>query len=260
MKISIIIPAHNEEKRIRKTLEEYQKFFKNLKKQRKVDFEIIIVINDTIDKTEEIVKEFSEKHSEIKFININERGKGLAIIRGFKDSLKRKNDLIGFVDADMATTPEEFYKLITNLGRYDGIIASRAKQGAVVKMSLVRKITHRGFNFLVRSLFLINYKDTQCGAKLFKRKVIEKISNELRLTQWAFDVNLLYLCKKKGYKIKEYPTIWRNANNSKIISLIRTTMQMFFGAIRLRSIYSPFEHLLTPLRPIVHMGDKWINK
>ena len=125
MKISIIIPAHNEEKRIEKTLKRYLEFFKNLKKEKRLDFEVIIVINNTKDKTEEIVKKYCKKYKEISYMNFERRGKGFAIIKGFEDSIKRKNDLIGFVDADMSTSPESFYDLIKNIKDSDGILANR---------------------------------------------------------------------------------------------------------------------------------------
>lgn len=260
MNISIIIPAYNEEKRIGKTLEEYGKFFKGLKKYKKFNFEIIVVINNTKDNTELIVKEYSKKYREIKYLNFKQGGKGFAITEGFKEAIKRKNDLIGFIDADMATSPKEFFKLIENINDYDGIIASRAKRGAVAEMTFLRKITHRGFNFLVRSLFLMPYEDTQCGAKLFKKYTVESILPDLSITQWAFDVNLLYSCKRKKFKIKEYPTIWKNKENSKITDLLRTSLQMFLGIVRLRLIYSFLEPFLKPVKFILKIGNKIFNK
>ncbi|MEK6827619.1 MAG: glycosyltransferase, partial [Nanoarchaeota archaeon] len=98
--ISIVIPAYNEEKRIGKILENYGAFFEKKKKGREIsDFEILIVINNTKDNTEEVVKKFAKKYSEIRFIRFEKGGKGFAITEGFKDALKNeKNKLIGFVD------------------------------------------------------------------------------------------------------------------------------------------------------------------
>src|SRR3989344_986048 len=131
-KICIIIPAYNEERRIGKTLEYYSNYFNNLFKKEKLDYEILVVINNTTDRTEEVVKKLAERNKRVLYLNLKPGGKGFAVIEGFKDALKRENDLIGFVDADMATSPEEYWKLIKNIGNYDGIIASRYVKGAII--------------------------------------------------------------------------------------------------------------------------------
>ncbi len=243
MRVSIIIPAHNEEKRIGRTLEEYGKFFKNLKKRKKLNFEIIIVLNACKDNTLKVVKKYQRKYKEIRYLDYERGGKGFAIVKGFEDSLKRDYDLIGFVDADMATSPNDFYDLIKNIGSADGIIASRWKKGAKQNYKLIRKITSRGFNFIARSLFLLPYKDTQCGAKIFKKQVIEKVTPKIMITEWAFDVDLLYEAKKERAKIKEFPTIWKEKGESKI-KVAKNTIQMFLALVRLRLIHSPFKFVI----------------
>jgi len=248
-KISIIIPAYNEEKRIGNTLNEYEKFFKNLKKQKKIDFEIIVVINNTSDKTPEIVKKYSKKYKEIRFLNFKQGGKGFAIIQGFKYALKRKNDLIGFVDADMSTSPEEYYKLILGINGFDGIIANRYSKDSFIKpkQPIKRILVSRIGNFIIRNLFLFPYRDTQCGAKIFKRKPIKDILPSLGITQWAFDIDLLYQLRKKGFKIKQNKTKWEDKEGSKL-NLKKASLQMFLAIIQLRIINSPFKKLLKPLK------------
>jgi len=245
MKLSIVIPAYNEEKRIGKTLEEYLKYFKELKKSDNIDFEIVVVINCSTDKTEDIVKNFSKKNSELKYFVLKQKGKGIAIIEGFKDSLKRKNDLIGFVDADMATSPCAYYDLIKNIGNYDGIIGSRYIKGSVVspKQSFKRIIASRIFNTLIRLLFFLKYNDTQCGAKIFKREAIEKNINLLIITRWAFDVDLLYNLGKNNFKIREYPTVWSDKEYSHVNFLV-TGPKMALAIIRLRLINSKFKDFI----------------
>jgi len=250
--ISIIIPAHNEEKRINKTLEEYGKFFSNLKKRKEIkDYEIVVVLNGCKDRTIDVVREAAKKIKEIRHIELERPGKGLAIIEGFKDALKGKAEIIGFVDADLATTPESYYDLIRNIKNYDGIIASRYVKGAVVnpKQTATRIIVSRIFNFLVRNLFFLQYKDTQCGAKVFKRKALEKIVPRLGMTQWAFDIDLLYNAKKENFKIKEHPTFWQNKDNSKL-NLRRASLQMFFAIVQLRILNSPFKRIWWFFKPI----------
>ncbi len=251
--VSIIIPAYNEEKRIGKILGNYGEFFKNLKKKGEINhFELLVVINNTKDKTEEVTKKFQKKYEEIRHLNFKEGGKGFAIKKGFEDALKRKNELIGFVDADMSTPPNAFYDLVKNLKGYDGIIANRWHEKSIItpKQNLIRRFVSRGYNILVRTLFLIPFKDTQCGAKLFTRDAIEQIYKKLITNSWGFDIALLY-CLRKEYnaKIKSIPTVWHDEKGSKI-NLIKTPMRMFASSIRLRLSHSPFKFIIRFYRKI----------
>ena len=151
MKISIIIPAYNEEKRILNTLESYSSYFEKLRKKNKLNYEILVAINKTNDRTLKIVKSFKKKNKRIQYINLPKGGKGYAITEGFRVLLKKDFDYIGFVDADMATSPEAFYDLFLNIEGRDGIIGSRYLPGARVnpKQSLQRIIVSRVFNFII---------------------------------------------------------------------------------------------------------------
>lgn len=245
MKVSIVVPAYNEEKRIGKMLEAYSKYFSIISKRDSFKYEIVVVINNTKDRTEEIVRKWQKKNKNIRYLNLIRGGKGYAIIEGFKEALKRKNDLIGFVDADMSTGPEAFYDLIKKIKNYDGIIASRYLKESIVKpkQSVARIFVSRVFNFIVRAILYLPYKDTQCGAKLFKRKAIEKSIHDIKLLQWAFDVDLLYTMRKKGFKIVEVPTVWSDRDYSKI-NFLKAGPGMLLGVIRLRLTNSPFKDLV----------------
>jgi glycosyltransferase involved in cell wall biosynthesis len=245
-KIGIIIPAYNEEKRIGNTLEKYGKFFENLRDKKVIDYSIIVVINNTRDKTEEIVKIYARHNKRITFLNLKPGGKGFAVKEGFKEAIKDEyNNLIGFVDADCSTPPEAFYDLIKNIGKHGGIIASRYLKGAKVdpKPSLQRMIVSRMFNILFRILFQMNYKDTQCGAKVFQREIVKKVVNKMDITQWAFDIELLYKIKKEGYEVVEHPTVWADKEYSKI-NFMRSGPLMVLAIIRLRLIHSKLNFLV----------------
>ena len=241
--ISIIIPAYNEEKRIGRTLLDYSTYFQKLKNSNIIDdFEILVVLNGCKDNTLGIVKHFQEKFQEIRYLDYEESGKGFAIIKGFKDALT-KAELIGFVDADMATPPSAFYDLIKKIWNYDGVIASRGLKKSVVKTSFIRKLTNKGFNFVVRAILFLPYHDTQCGAKLFKNRTLRNIVNELGITRWTFDVDLLYRLKKKGFKVKELPTVWEDKKGSKV-DLIKVPLLMFLAILRLRILNSPLKDFI----------------
>lgn len=235
-KLSLVIPAYNEENRIGRTLDDYGSYFLN---KLGDDHEILVVLNGCRDGTLDVVKEYSKRYSTVRYVDIKEGiGKGGALIEGFKIV---DGDYIGFVDADGATKAEAYYNLYEQIKDYDGIIASRWIKGAKVrvKQTLGRRIASRSFNVLVRMLFGINIVDTQCGSKLFKREALKKVVNELGTTRWAFDIDLLYLLKRNGFKLTEVPTEWDDQAESQL-KMHRVIPEMLLALVRLRLVYSPF--------------------
>lgn len=232
MKLSITIPAYNEEGRIEKTIRAYHHFFSQKEQETGLKFELIIVLNGCIDNTISVVERVrNDLASDIIIIDLPQAGKGIAIKAGFANALTRDNDVIGFVDADMATEPQAFYDLLDNISDVDGVIASRYISGAQItpeRPAYKRWGSRIIYEPYVWLLFGLSYYDYQCGAKLFKRAVIERITPQLSVAQWAFDVELLYLCKKNKFSIKEIPTVWHDQADSKLT--IRGGLRMF-GAL-----------------------------
>ena len=213
MKLSIVFPAHNESARILPVLNNYYLFFK---KKLGKEFEIIIIPNNCSDNTVEIVKKFCLKKKKVSFFEISGySGKGGAVMKGFNLA---GGNLIGFVDSDKSTSPEEFFKLYNNIGGDDGIIGSRRMKGSAVvpERNLGKRINSWCFNFLTRVFFNMGYKDTQCGAKIFRKEVAKYLVKNSLEDGWVFDVDLLNLCKKKGYKIKEFPILWSDDDGSHV--------------------------------------------
>ncbi len=242
MRVSIIIPAYDEEARIKETLGAYLSYFSAM--QHDIDF---IIVVEGHDKTLEIVKEFQKTNSNVKYSYSAARlGKGGAIICGFKMAT---GDLIGFVDADASTAPEAFDSLIKTIGDYDGIIASRKVRGAkqIKREPILQRFGSRGFNTLVRTMFLLPFKDTQCGAKLFKRQAILTILPELGITEFTFDIDLLLRLHLKEFKIKEVPTIWEHKPGAKFNFtkwFWKLIPIMFLSLCRLRLLHSPFRSVV----------------
>lgn len=229
--LSIIIPTYRAEKYIAATLTDYIRYFSLFPD---LAFEVIVVSSGNSDKTSEIVAKYRHKYPRIiRHQTYNERlGKGAAIISGFKVA---RGDMLAFVDADESTSPEEMYKLISRLKDYDGVIASRwlPESKVVVKQSVVRRIASRGFNLLVRIMFGLKYKDTQCGAKVFRKPIIDKIIDELRTTDFVFDVELLFRLGQHGYKLKEVSTTWTDSETS-TVSLLKAVPCVSWSLLTLR--------------------------
>lgn len=210
-KLSIIIPAQNEEKRIARTLSNYASFFSS---REDLETEIIVCISESKDRTSQIVDEYISKFPFIKkILSPYNLGKGGAVSLGFKSSM---GDFVGFTDADGAVPPSEFFKLFSFLEEtpwLDGAIGSRSM--GQTKMSTRRRILSNIFNIYVKMFFNLPYKDTQCGAKVFRREPALSISSKLSNTGWAFDVNTLLVARYLNLKILEFPVSWVEKEGSK---------------------------------------------
>jgi glycosyltransferase involved in cell wall biosynthesis len=249
----LLIPAYNEEARIEPVLRDYARFFKENYHGK---FQIIVILNGCRDNTLGVIQRVAKDFFSVSYLDFPEAiGKGGALIEGLK--LAPFADLIGYVDADGATPPRAFLDLVKKIGAADCVIGSRWLPGAVIHHSQAgsRQFASRVFHFIVQLLFWMNIRDTQCGAKVMKRAVVEKIHPTLRIADMAFDINLLYSIKRAGFNILEVPTEWTDKAGSKVV-LGRSSLTMFLSAVRVRLIYSPFYKLLRPLRPV----EAWIYK
>jgi len=245
MKLSIIVPAHNEELRIGRMLDAYLPYFG----ERYGDgVEFLIVVNGSTDRTESVAAEHAKGFPQVRIINEPRViGKGGALIRGFGEAT---GDLVGFVDADGATPPPAFDNLVSQIDKSDCIIASRWSRGAQIspRQSLARRTVSRLFNILTRVLFGLPFTDTQCGAKLLRRDAVQTVLPKLGIAQWAFDIDLLFQLRRHGYTIREIPTEWSEVPGSKV-RVIPHGIGMFAALIRLRLMHSPLKGLVKLYRP-----------
>ncbi|MEI7603495.1 MAG: glycosyltransferase [bacterium] len=229
--LSIIIPAHNEENRIDETLKSYTEYYKNSDIQ---NYEILVILNGCTDNTEAVVKKYIQSDLKTRYLVYPEAiGKGGAIMRGFENS---RFDNIAYVDADNSIRPEILNKLFDKMieKKVDCIAGSRWLKGAIVKKQpIIRRITSRVFNLIVNIYFQLNIKDTQCGAKIITRKVMNSILFQLSIMNMAFDVNLLVEVKNKGFTILEYPIEWEDKPHSKV-KLSRSSFAMFKAITQLK--------------------------
>ncbi|VGO21033.1 dolichyl-phosphate beta-glucosyltransferase [Pontiella sulfatireligans] len=235
MKLSIIIPAYNEELRLPVTLEDYAGFFAG---KFGDDMELIVVVNHCSDDTEGIVRKADEIYPQICVVVETARiGKGGAVELGMRQA---KGDLVGFVDADGSTPPEMFFKLSENIGDSGCIIGSRWIEGAVVspKQSWMRRLASRILNkVFVHGMFGLNVHDSQCGAKLFRRDVLEKVLPELTEPGWAFDIDLLCRVKRLDYGIREFPIEWHHVPGNPI-NFMLMSLQMLASVWRVKKALS----------------------
>lgn len=234
--LSIIIPAHNEESRLEKTLRDYLQTFAD-------EAEIIVIPNGCTDGTVQVAERIQREYPQLIYKNFPESIlKGGAILEGFKIATGKN---MGYVDADGATSAQEYKRLANLMGEHDGIIASRRIAGAkiITPAPPIRQLASIVFNIIVRLLFFFRYHDTQCGAKIFTRDLVQKISPQIVTKDWAFDIDLLYQAKKHGFRIKETATVWADQEDSKL-NVKKVAPQMLLSVLKLRLLHSPFRSLM----------------
>jgi glycosyltransferase involved in cell wall biosynthesis len=253
----LLIPAYNEEERIGPVLREFARHFEREYPGR---FELVVVLNGCRDNTLGVVQAAGREFSSIRALNIPDPvGKGGALIEGLK--LASSSNLIGYVDADGATSPEAFHALVRKLDDTgaDCVIGSRWLPESVLHQSQtqLRRFISRGFHYIVEGLFHMDLKDTQCPAKVARREAVQSIHPQLRVADLAFDVNFVYALKHAGFSVVEIPIEWEDKIGSKVTqSLLRSSLVMFLSVVRLRLFYSPLYSWLQPLRPI----EAWLYK
>lgn len=229
MSVTLIIPAQNEAQRIGQTLDRYRRYFGSR-------LHLFVVINGTTDQTEAVVRSMARRAAgSLDWVAIPERiGKGGAIVEGFR---RTSGPIVGFVDADGATSPEEFDRLLQALPGVDAVIASRSLPGAVVRRTPLRRLTGWLFHLAVRGLLGLPFADTQCGAKIFRRSALKPILPQLNVRNLAFDVELLALLVRTGARIREVPTVWTEIPGPPAgwqRRLVRTGWEMFRTLLSLR--------------------------
>ena len=225
--LSIVIPAHNEEKRLPRTLGQIFKFLKD----QPYASEVIIVENGSTDRTLELAREFIAQHSNLIVVHEDQRGKGNAVRRGM---LEACGEYRFICDADLSMPIEELQKFTPPvLNDFDIAIGSREANGAIrYNEPLYRHWGGRAINLAIRSLILPGLNDTQCGFKCFRADVTEDLFRQQTLMGWSFDIELLYLARRKHLRIKEVPIQWYFDPDSKV-SAVRDALRMIGDIFRI---------------------------
>lgn len=233
MFLSVIIPAYNEERRLPETLKKVKEYLNS----QSYEWEVLIVNDGSTDDTSKVSARLTRNWQHFRLIdNKINRGKGTVVKQGM---LEAKGEWRLFMDADGSTDISEVQKLWTfanpksealstkqilnsndqNIKRnYDIIIGSRYLRADSIKIKqpLIRRIVSRLGNILVRILLGIKSADTQCGFKLFSKEAAEKIFPLQTIERWGFDMEILAIAIKHGYKIKEVPVDWYDAEDSQV--------------------------------------------
>lgn len=228
--ISVVIPAFNEDKRIGATV---QKIYDYLNENAET-FEIVIVDDGSRDSTVDIIRNVSERIQNIKLLsNGSNKGKGFSVKNGI---LHSTCSIVLISDADLSTPIEEVEKFLPWIDNgYDIVIGSRRLEESEImnEQPWYRQLMGKAFNALVKILVLGGFNDTQCGFKLLKSEPAKRVFNLSKIYGFAFDVEILFIANKMGYRIKEVPVRWINSPHSRV-RIMRDPLKMFLDLFRIR--------------------------
>lgn len=226
MPLDLVIPAHNEADRIGPTIAEYLDELGS-------DDRILVALDSCTDRTAEVVAEAAGGDARVVVHEYPKLGKGGVIIETFR---RCTADMVGFVDADGATPPAELVRLqsVVEQEGLDGAIAGRRHAAAVLPRSRpwLRRLTSAGFAFGVKRLFGLPFADTQCGAKVLRRSVVEACLPLLSARDFLFDVDLLLVADRLGARVAEIPTVWIDRERSRV-DVMRDSRRMALSSFSL---------------------------
>ncbi|OGN22524.1 MAG: hypothetical protein A2918_02055 [Candidatus Yanofskybacteria bacterium RIFCSPLOWO2_01_FULL_42_49] len=230
MFLSVIIPAYNEEKNIEKTIRPIFCYLKD----KNIDHEILVVTDGSKDKTNDIVRLLKTELSTLQLLDYEiNRGKGYAVKQGMT---KASGDLRLFTDADNSTSMDHLEKFIPYISEgYSVVIGSIAISGHKVAAGSEpawRRLFGKMGNLFIQIMAVPGINDTQRGFKLFTAEAAEKIFPKLTIERWGFDVEVLALARKFGYKIKEVPVDWKNAAESHVG--LKAYFQVLMETVKIR--------------------------
>ena len=225
--LTIIIPAYNEEQRLPGSMEQIIDWMQTVP----YEVEVIIVENDSTDRTTAVAEDYAREHPNIRVIH-SDKGKGAAVCAGVYEGA---GDYLFICDSDLSMPIAEVEKFLPPLlDDYDVAIGSREAPGAQrFGEPGYRHFMGRVFNFIVRVLAVPGFHDTQAGFKMFKRDVAHEIFAYQTITGWTFDVEALYIALKRGKKIVEVPINWYFDEDSRVDPM-KDTWRMFWDVITIR--------------------------
>jgi glycosyltransferase involved in cell wall biosynthesis len=225
--LSIIIPAYNEAKRLPRTLEQIFSFLKT----QAYSSEVIVVENGSSDGTLELATQYIKDHSNLVVVQEHHKGKGNAVRRGM---FVARGEYRFICDADLSMPIEDLQKFLPPaLEGFDIAIGSREAPGAIrYNEPPYRHIGGRAINLVIRTLILPGLNDTQCGFKCFHAKAAQTLFQQQTMMGWSFDIELLYLARRKKMTIREVPIHWYFSTDSKV-NAVRDALRMIGDIFRI---------------------------
>ena len=247
--LSIIIPAYNEETRLPRALESIATYAAS----KSFALEVLVVDDGSRDDTATAATRAAASWPAVRLLrNPGNRGKGYSVRHAMLEAAGR---VALFTDADLATPIEEADQLLEALeAGHDVAIGSRALRPELIEVhqSRMREAVGKIFNLLVRMFTRLPFRDTQCGFKLFRREAARAVFGRQQIDGFGFDVEVLYLARKFGYRVAEVPVRWSHDQDTKV-RMFSAGARMFADLWRIR--WMDFQGRYNPPREDAVSGD-----
>ncbi len=198
-----------------------------------IGWRVVIADNGSTDSTPEIGSRLSDGLDDVGFLRLDQRGRGRALKAAWRAS---DADAVAYMDVDLSTDLEALPALVGAIeaGRCDVAIGSRLCPGAhVTGRSLKREVISRAYNLLIRAMFLVRFRDAQCGFKAVSRRAADNIVPLIEDNGWFFDTEMLLVAEKGGYSIEEVPVSWTDDPDTRV-RILSTAWTDFKGLLRMR--------------------------
>lgn len=253
MDLSIVIPAYNESLRLGSTLQQVVDYLRRDGRR----YEVLVVDDGSADDTSQVAEGFTSQGVKVLRQEVN-RGKGAVLRVGV---LASRGDEVLLVDADLSTPIQDLEKLRPRLAEAPVVVGSRAVAGAHItrRQPFHREMMGRTFNLLIRLLGVRGLRDTQCGFKLLDGNVARHLFSEMTIERFAYDVELVWLARRHGYKVVEVGVTWEDSPQSRVDPL-KDSLRMLRDVIslRLRDLRRKDRHprrQVSPARPVNPAGS-----
>ena len=227
MDLSIVIPAFNESPRLGGTLRQVIDYLRQDGRR----YEVLVVDDGSSDGTSEVAAGFTSEGVKVLRQDVN-RGKGAVLRVGVLASAGAE---VLLVDADLSTPIQDLEKLRPRLAEAPVVLGSRAVEGARItkRQPLHREMMGRTFNLLIRLLGVRGLRDTQCGFKLLEGDVARHLFSEMTIERFAYDVELVWLARRHGYRVVEVGVTWEDSPQSRVDPL-KDSLRMLRDVVSLR--------------------------
>ena len=226
--LSLVIPAYNEQARLPYALAQIEAYVC----REQIDCEVIVVDNGSQDATSAVVQQAAVSFPRLRLVRTDRRGKGCAVRTG---TLQARGDVVIFADADLSWSVDDlarFCQLVSDaspvvIGSREGVGARRVGEPSY------RHLMGRVFNRVVQAVAVPGVEDSQCGFKAFRADAARAIFSRQRIDGFGFDVEVLFVARRRGYPIRVVPLRWEHKENSRVAA-VRDTLLMLSEVLRVR--------------------------